>query len=538
MKAATEPLRETLLRQLAQSLPPESLTVFSSDSSRPDIIVTDEIYGLIVIDVDTAGHEPTSRGPIARLNHKVADLRAEISAVEGVRPHRLVLYSAHQDSLIDPTESTAPRALGLADIERGDWLKQLQSRPLDPADLNELRSALAPALCFGIRARRGVADPGQVERRQHQIMLDAQQAAAATVPVDDVLLLTGPPGSGKTLVLAGRAKYLAAQHPDWRIVILCYNNALLPYLRQLVDGYPNVEVTTFGKFTHGEGHYIALDDDEKAADHLSRARRKGISQTVDALLVDEGQDFRDAWISFAIETLRKGRGGIVIAGDERQALYRNAPLSQALASRQVSRLTLERSYRSTRQILEVASTTQPKREPLQWDEALDGHPVDLIWAASWNEQAAAAAWEIRQLIDSGERQPEDIAILVTQWSGTVKRMTAALEEADIPHLVVNRTNADSFDSRSPEVKIMTVHGAKGYEFDVAVLFGLEALPDPLAPNEAADEEEGQRDNVAFVGMTRARDLLLVTWTRTNAHLERLGLCPSVSSWTWPDDYEV
>jgi len=537
MKDATEPPRETLLRELAQSLPSESLTVFASDSSRPDVIVTDETYGLIVIDIDTAGHDPTSRAPIARLNQKMADLRTEIPAVERVRPHRLVLYSTHQGSLIDPVESAAPRALGLVDIERGDWLKKLESRPLDPADLSELRSALAPALCFEIRARRGVVDPGQVERRQHQLMLDAQQAAAATVPVDDVLLLTGPPGSGKTLVLAGRAKYLAARHPDWRIVILCYNNALPPYLRQLVDGYPNVEVTTFGKFTHGEGHYIAMDNDEKAADHLSRARRKGISQTVDALLVDEGQDFRDAWISFVIETLRKGRGGIVIAGDERQALYRSAPPSQALGSRQVSRLTLERSYRSTRQILEVASTAQPKHEPLRWDQALDGHPVDLIWAASWNEQATAAAWEIRQLIDSGERQPEDIAVLVTQRIGTVRRLTAAFADADIPHRVIDHTNTDSFDALSPEVKIMTVHGAKGYEFDVVVLFGLEALPDPLAPGHS-DQDGGQRGNVAFVGMTRARDLLLVTWTRTNAHLDRLSLCPSVSSCTWPDDYEV
>jgi UvrD-like helicase C-terminal domain/AAA domain len=537
MKDVTEPLRETLLRQLAQSLPAESLTIFASDSSRPDVIVTDETYGVIVIDIDTAGHDATSREPIARLNQKVANLRTEISAVEGVRPHRLVLYGAHQDSLIDPTGGTAPRALGLADIERGDWLEQLESRPLDPADLSELRSALAPALCFEIHARRGVVDPGQSERRQHQIMLDAQQAAAATAPVDDVLMLTGPPGSGKTLVLAGRAKYLAAQHPSWRIVILCYNNALLPYLRQLVGGHPNVEVTTFAKFTRGEGHVIALDDDATAAGHLSRARRKGVSQTVDALLVDEGQDFRDAWIGFAIETLRKRRGGIVIACDERQALYRSASLSRAFAGRQVIHLGLERSYRSTLQILEVASTTQPKHEPLRRDEALDGQPVELIWAASWNEQAAAAAWEIRQLIDSGERQPEDIAVLVTQRKGTVWRLTAAFAEADIPHLVIDRTNADSFDSRSPEVKIMTVHGAKGYEFDVVVLFGLEAIPDPLAPG-GRDQDGGQRGNVAFVGMTRARDLLLVTWTRTNAHLDRLSLCPSVSSCTWPDDYEV
>ena len=47
------------------------------------------------------------------------------------------------------------------------------------------------------------------------------------------------------------------------------------------------------------------------------------------------------------------------------------------------------------------------------------------------------------------------------------------------------------------MKIMTVHAAKGYEFDVVVLFGLEALPSPTRTR--------WRPSVGFVGMTRARD---------------------------------
>ena len=35
------------------------------------------------------------------------------------------------------------------------------------------------------------------------------------------------------------------------------------------------------------------------------------------------------------------------------------------------------------------------------------------------------------------------------------------------------------------MKIMTVHAAKGYEFDVVVMFGLEALPNPPENAEAA-----------------------------------------------------
>lgn len=544
MEAADRPLREELLRRLARALPSGSMPVFASDSSQPDIIVTDESFGIIVIDVDMDGHDPSSREPFSRLNEKFANLRSEIQTIERVRPNRLVLFANHEGSLAGLPGRGAPRGLGLADIDSGEWVRQLEPRPLDPADLSELRSALAPALCFEIRTRRGTSDPGREERRRQQVILDAQQSAAATVPVDDVLMISGPPGSGKTLVLAGRARHLAAQHPDWRIVILCYNNALMPYLRHLVTGSPNVEVATFGKFTHLEGHRFDMGDSRDPADDLARARRNGISRTIDALLIDEGQDFDDGWIGFALETVRSGRGNTVIAKDERQSLYQPTPNLDALAGRRVSSLRLERSYRSTRQILNVASTTQPKRESLRSGEALDGLPVELIWAKSWDEQAAAVAWEIRRHIDSGERAPEDIAILVTQWASTRRRLTAALEEENIPYLVVDRTNSDSFDARSPEVKIMTVHGAKGHEFDVAILFGLEALPESPEPGIAPNPKHGQRGNVAFVGMTRARDLLQITWTRPNPHLRRLDALaksaepPDVVAYTWPDDYEV
>jgi superfamily I DNA/RNA helicase len=515
-----------LLARLAQNLPADALAVCADDADRPDLIVIDPTHGLVVIDIAATAHDPADRDPMRALNRKVNDLRAAVPVVGSFRPHRLVLFGGNPASLVQLG------ALGLADLERG-WLDQLEVRKVEPADLEALRSALAPTLAFTLRARRGMSDPGRAERREQQVTLDAQQDVAATFPVEDVLVLSGPPGSGKTLVLAGRAKYLAAQHPDWHIAVLCYNNSLVPYLKALVGDHPNIAISTFGKFSHAMGHRIALNDPERALEDLVRSRSRGIAQVIDAILIDEVQDFDDAWLGFALDTLRPARGGAVLAGDERQALYRDASRPWALEGRGVAHLQLERTYRSTRDILEAASTTLQGRDDVGGEGAPVGEPVDLIWAQSWDEQAAAVAWEVSQMIGPDKREPRDIAVLVTQRSGTFRRVQAALDRVNVPYLIVTRENAATFDFGSPEVKIMTVHAAKGYEFDVVVLFGLEALP-----SSTEDAETARRASVGFVGMTRARDQLLVTYTRDNPYLERLRRCPSVNFSVWPDDYEV
>jgi superfamily I DNA/RNA helicase len=540
MMAGSE-LLDTLAQQLLTVFQSDGLVVYGGDSG-PDIVAVDRQLGFILLDID-AKNDPTSNDPIIRLNRKVDDLESRIPAACEVSPHSLVLYSSYQQSLIADTGRGSARSLGWPDVEVGDWPKYLRPHPLAPEEFEALRAGLAPAVCFEVRTRRGATDHNRRERRKLQIMLDSEQMGAAQMPIEDVLLLTGPPGSGKTLVLAGRARYLAMAHPEWRVVMLCFNNALLPYLRRLVAAYPNVEVTTFAKFSYGEGHHFSLQNDADEAEKLARARRKGIRQTVDALLIDEGQDFRDAWVSFALDALYPGRGGAVIAGDDRQALYGNSPVDRALAGRRIDTLRLEQPYRSTRQILEVASIAQPEHDPLDWADAPEGEPVHLIYAGSWDEQAAAAAWEVRRLIDDEGRRPEDIAVLATKKTGTFNRLTAALGAQSVPHLIVTKENAASFDPGSPQVKVMTVNAAKGYEFDVVVLFGLDTLAEPPAPDDDPDPKHGRWGNAGLVGMTRARDLLLITWTRhNNPHIKRLRHLAgagtrSVSSHTWPEDYK-
>ena len=85
-------------------------------------------------------------------------------------------------------------------------------------------------------------------------------------------------------------------------------------------------------------------------------------------------------------------------------------------------------------------------------------------------------------------------------------------EAFLEHLAL-QTEADTFEERPDRVTLMTLHSAKGLEFPVVVLAGLEEglFPHMRALEEDVDLAEERR--LCYVGMTRARSRLLLTYAR-------------------------
>ncbi len=72
-------------------------------------------------------------------------------------------------------------------------------------------------------------------------------------------------------------------------------------------------------------------------------------------------------------------------------------------------------------------------------------------------------------------------------------------------------DVDTWDDRSNAVTLMTVHSAKGLEFPVVYITGLEEGLFPLTRTFESEEELEEERRLFYVGATRAREKLSLTW---------------------------
>ncbi len=183
--------------------------------------------------------------------------------------------------------------------------------------------------------------------------LDHEQSRAVIETVEGVQRIRGLAGSGKTIVLALKAAYLHAQHPDWRIGVTFNTRSLKGHFRRLIERF-TLEQTgeepdwDYLQIIHAWGapgsrdrdgiyyqycriHDITYFDFGMASDKFGRENaftgacehalgqaRENI-QLYDVILVDEAQDFSPAFLRLCYELLG-GFKRLVYAYDELQNL--------------------------------------------------------------------------------------------------------------------------------------------------------------------------------------------------------------------------
>ena len=75
-------------------------------------------------------------------------------------------------------------------------------------------------------------------------------------------------------------------------------------------------------------------------------------------------------------------------------------------------------------------------------------------------------------------------------------------------------DTDDGDAETAEVTLMTLHAAKGLEFPIVFLIGMEEGVFPLSRAAEDQDELEEERRLAYVGITRAEQLLFVTNANT------------------------
>ncbi len=153
-----------------------------------------------------------------------------------------------------------------------------------------------------------------------------------------VRLVRGPAGSGKTIVLTQRTRYLAAQYPEWNILVLTYNRPLCQQLQQVLNPLSNVSVNTLHalctKLWQESGRTNNLKDDclqewlKKHQTQYPIIRRLGLNFLLSEIAWIKDMGFEAA--NDYIHAERRGLGRHRLSTTDKAAIYQ---LMQAFDSR-------------------------------------------------------------------------------------------------------------------------------------------------------------------------------------------------------------
>jgi superfamily I DNA/RNA helicase len=160
-------------------------------------------------------------------------------------------------------------------------------------------------------------------------------------------------------------------------------------------------------------------------------------------------------------------------------------------------------------------------------EATEPHPLGMVAWAKRSLELIGARKAMEEEVDDpiqAVKKWENVEELLHSLGQFIPEEESVASAPVFLHLFLNRMTLDAQaeeedqedakkDSRADQATLLTLHGAKGLEYPVVFLVGMEEglLPHKKTVEEAFDYSEERR--LCYVGITRARDQLYLTRAR-------------------------
>ncbi len=483
-----------------------------------DFVLVHDRHGVIVVDVWTGSD--TVVGIAQRNRNTIVDQFFSLPG-DGRDPGPAV-----RSAVVVPHRTTA------------DALSMLASALAAPGPIMTIWGvdALTTHLAAVVMAPPGASvSTESIRRLHHQLVVDGgspeivipvQLSAEARMVAADptgskIRGVTGPAGSGKSFALTARAARLAAEGKS--VLVLCFNLTLAHRLRDLVGqrcaeygaNPARVTCTSFHTFCSrvvDDAAAAGFEADErvrgtwpekivvKTEDVLTR----GFDRRYDAVLVDEGQDFRLQWWNLLREQVVRPGGEMLLVTDPTVDLYGKSswatPSTLEAAGFTEPWIDMTGSYRMAPEL--IHSTNLFAREYVSEGATVPTVPADQADVVgrvsacqlSWRnldrvaDLGPAIGHEVVRLLgENPTLTPRDVVYLC-EYHHDGLAAAHVIEAAGYPvHHVYSRDPDERHRRKSrfwPDadaVKGCTVHAFKGWESPVVVLgIGMEKRSRRLA----------------------------------------------------------
>jgi hypothetical protein len=483
----------------------------------PDFVLVHDLHGVVIVDVWTGSEDILG---IAR-RHRTNLVDQFFSLPGDGRDPGVSVRVA----VVVPDRSTA----AAKDLLIGAGSSPDRTLAIWGTDaVNEHLSAV-------VMAPPGAVLPAEsIRRLHHQVVIDGvshemltpvqlsadARMVAANPNGSSIRGVTGPPGSGKSFALTARAARIAAEGKS--VLVLCFNLTLANRLRNLVvercaeygANPARVTCTNFHTFCArvvddaAAAGVVAEEPTrgtwpEKIVVKTTDVLTRGFDRRYDAVMVDEGQDFRLEWWNLLREQVVRPGGEMLLVTDPTVNLYGKsswATLSTLEAGFTEPWIDMAGSYRMAPELIE--STNLFAREYVSDEATVPAVPADQS-AVVGRVSSARLSWRnvervadlgpaighevVRLLRENPTLAPRDVVYLC-EYHHDGLAAARVIEAAGYPvHHVYSRDpderqrRKSRFWPDADAVKGCTVHAFKGWESPAVVLgIGMEERSRRLA----------------------------------------------------------
>ncbi|MNK91581.1 Nuclease-related domain protein [compost metagenome] len=317
-------------------------------------------------------------------------------------------------------------------------------------------------------------------------------------------VVSGAAGTGKTILAVEKAKRLAEE--GFSTLLTCYNRPLANHLAEICKDINGLTVMSFHQLC-----YLRIKEtkDKCGIDLLEDAKKTypgedafdvqlpnalacsldTISDRYDAIVCDEGQDFREEyWLPLELMLSDEKSSPFYIFYDDNQNLYSRVstfPIDEDEI------YPLSRNCRNTVQI-HSASYRYYKGDPVEHSN-LDGLELEFEDALNINNQAIKIHSRIQKLLLEEQVESNKIVILIVDAMNKREYIQALMKQP----LPKGHHYSDIEQRNDSSVLVTTVNKFKGLESDIVLLWGMDSI----------DMQE-HREHL-YVGLSRAKSILVI-----------------------------